>query len=120
MSKHIEILIDKNSLSSAMKDVACAWETGKPADPINQLVFDSLDAMLKTLTPKRFELMKSLHGYADGLTIKALSDLLKRDYKNVHVDVAALVEIGLLERDSITGVVVTPYDSIHARFDLAA
>ncbi len=32
MSKHIEILIDKNSLSSAMKDVATAWETGKPAD----------------------------------------------------------------------------------------
>ncbi len=120
MSKHIEILIEKNPLSSAMEDVARVWEAGKPADPINRLIFDSLDTMLKSLTPKRFELMKSLHSYADGLTIKALSDLLKRDYKNVHVDVTALVEIGLLERDPITGAVLAPYDSIHARFDLAA
>jgi predicted transcriptional regulator len=34
-------------------------------------------------------------------SIKKLSEILKRDYKNTHTDVKAMQEIGLIEKDTI-------------------
>jgi predicted transcriptional regulator len=53
---------------------------------------------MKALTPARWELLKRL-AKAGPQTVYALAKLLERDYKNVHTDVARLLELNLVEKD---------------------
>jgi predicted transcriptional regulator len=53
------------------------------------------------------------------MTIYALAKLLHRHYKNVHDDVKALENIGLVEKDE-TGRYVVPWEEITATTRLAA
>lgn len=52
-----------------------------------------------------------------GLSIRALSQALHRDYKNVHTDVSDLEASHLLARDE-QGLVSAPYDEIVIRAPL--
>jgi predicted transcriptional regulator len=45
------------------------------------------------------------------MNIRQLAESLGRDYKNVHCDVTALLDWGLLERDA-QGKLVVPYDEV--------
>ena len=51
--------------------------------------------------------------------MRALSVLLKRDYKSVHSDVQVLLNAGLIDRTD-EGLIEVTWDSITADFDLLA
>lgn len=59
--------------------------------------FSDWETMVRTLSPKRLELLRHLHRNP-ARNIKALATALGRDYRRVHEDVEALENAGLLER----------------------
>jgi len=60
--------------------------------------FKDWETMVRTLSPKRLELLRHLHRNP-ARNIRALATALGRDYRRVHEDVEALETAGLLERD---------------------
>ena len=70
------------------------------------------------LTPKRIELLRVLKK-EPLISIRALSKLLNRDYKNVHTDVSDLVEVDLIQQDE-EGLLFAPFDVIDASVRLVA
>lgn len=105
--------------ADALDRFEAAWNRaseGRAAKRLEVLSFADLPAMLRNLSPARWSLLERLH--ADGPTsIYELAKRLGRDYKNVHTDVARLVELGLIERQSDTRVTVT-WDVIRAELRL--
>ena len=81
------------------RDIARKLDTGwRPELPIERLYFDDLPTLLKYLTPKRFELLNSLHAMGH-VSINALAKKLHRQYRNVFDDVKILERLGLVEKD---------------------
>ena len=99
-----------------------AWQNAGdarlPATP--RITFETASQMHSVISEKRLALMRAVADTPE-LNIKALSERLQRDYKNVHADVTMLVELGLLER-AADGSLVAPFDEvvIHARIRAAA
>jgi predicted transcriptional regulator len=73
--------------------------------------FASLELLWKVLTPKRWEILRTMTG-ADPLAIRELARRLDRDVKSVHGDVQSLLKAGVLDRTD-DGRIVFPYDQIH-------
>jgi predicted transcriptional regulator len=117
-----KISIGVGSVEEATSEVIEAWhraERGEtPLEPTAKVLFTDLETLLRILTPRRFELLKQLR-QTGPTSIRALSKALGRDYKNVHADVAELVQIGLIERTD-EGLVQVPWDEIDAHLRLAA
>jgi predicted transcriptional regulator len=84
------------------------------------IAFESMEQLLKVLTPNRWTLLRTLRAHGPS-SVRALSHLLKRDYRGVHADVAGLVRAGLIERTG-DGKVVVPWSRITAEMavDVAA
>ncbi len=89
---------------------------GKPQGAF--ISFPSEEALWKTLTPKRWLLIKSMTG-AGPMGIRELARKLERDVKAVHTDVQALLACGVLEKDD-NGQVLFPYDAVHVDFLIKA
>ena len=119
MKKQIKIGV--GDAASTAKDFIDAWklaERGEKVQEKNILHFESLEILLKELTPGRWALLKKLH--ANGpQSIRALATNLGRDYKNVHTDVRRLENIGLIGRTKNDQIKV-PWDIVEARLLLAA
>lgn len=99
----------------ALDRFEAAWHlaTGRPRPaPLAVLSFAELPALSKALSPARWDLLKTLKA-AGPLSIFALAKRLERDYKNVHTDVARLLELGLLEK-AADGRVAVPWEEIRA------
>lgn len=97
-----------------------AWNraaVGAAAAPAHALTLPDLPAVLEALTPKRWELLERLRGEGP-LAVFALAKRLRRDYKNVHTDVARLADLGLIERQA-DGRVAVPWDAVRAELRLA-
>ncbi len=93
-----------------------AFETGKPqAAHIN---FESEQQLWKTLTLKRWEILKALIG-TGPLSIREVARRVNRDVKAVHGDVKALLNTGFLDKTE-DGKIVFPYDAVHVDFVLKA
>jgi predicted transcriptional regulator len=60
--------------------------------------FENFETMARTLSPKRLELLRHLHR-SPAKSIRALAQVLGRDYRRVHEDVEALEAAGLLDHD---------------------
>jgi predicted transcriptional regulator len=106
-------------LDDALDRFEAAWHLAsgrRPPEPLALLTFADLPLLAKTLTPARWELLKRLKA-AGPLTIFALAKLLERDYKNVHTDVARLLELKLLDKDR-DGRVGVAWQSIRAELRL--
>ncbi len=58
--------------------------------------FESLEAVRSFLTEKRLELWRMIRDQEPS-SMTVLAQLVKRDYKDVHQDVAILVEVGLVD-----------------------
>ena len=112
--KRIEIII--TTPEQALEDFAQAWkqaERGEMATPT--IGFGSPSELFSVITDRRLELLRHVAQH-ESMNIHQLAKALGRDYKNVHTDVKALKEIGLLERDK--GKLVAPFDEIEIRLDL--
>lgn len=98
-----------------------AWHTAQ-SDVVQEteihLNFEDFAMLASVLTPKRLELLKALRQQGP-LSVRALSKALERDYKNVHVDAAALESVELIQRDS-NGLLFAPWDVIDAHVRLVA
>jgi predicted transcriptional regulator len=82
------------------------------------ITFASHDLLMKTLTPKRWDLLRAMTGL--GPTgIRPLARLVERDVKSVHRDVQAMLKAGLLQGTD-DGKVEFPYAAIHVDFMLKA
>lgn len=108
------------SLEESEKRFIAAWHAAekhnKTISPHGFLTFNDFETLLKILTPKRLILLKFLRN-AGGLSIRALSQQLERDYSNVHSDVNQLINCGLIEKDSSAKIFV-PWSEIIAHFSL--
>lgn len=109
------VTIEISSLKTSLGRFRRAWKTLAPQGEF--ISFDSLDTLLKTLTGKRWELVRVLQGHGP-LSIRALARELGRDVKNVHADVQALAEIGLIEKDGRR--IRVPFGEIRAEFVVRA
>jgi predicted transcriptional regulator len=103
----------------ALDRFEAAWHLAsgrKPPEPLAVLSFADLPLLTKHLTPARWELLKRL-AKAGPSTVYALAQLLERDYKNVHTDVARLIELNLLEKNP-EGRVSVPWQAVRSELRL--
>lgn len=84
----------------------------------NFISFASHELMLKTMTAKRWELVKTMAG-AGPISIREASRRVNRDIKSVHGDVQTLVKAGVINRTE-DGRIVFPFDEIHVDFIVRA
>ena len=84
------------------------------------LSFASMEQFLRIMTPNRWSLLRALRQSGPS-SIRALSQLLARDYRGVHADVSALTDAGLIEKQADSKILV-PWKKITAEmdFELAA
>ncbi len=76
--------------------------------------FESPAALFRSITPKRWELLGRLQ-QTGPLGIRALARELERDFRRVHDDVTALLQIGLIEKTD-DGKVWVPFREIRTDF----
>ena len=105
------ITIEVSSVRKSLGRFRRAWKTRAAQGEF--VSFENLDTLLKTLTSKRWELLRTLQG-REPMSIRALARELGRDVKNVHTDIQALVEIGLIEKAGRR--IRVPFDEIRAEF----
>jgi len=80
------------------------------------LALPNVDAYYSLLTPRRVALLSALR-QCGPTSIRALAQQVVRDYKNVHTDIVALIEAGLVERDA-GNEISTPWDRFDVSFSL--
>jgi predicted transcriptional regulator len=110
---HVEGL---DAFAKRSLEVARRLDRGERKAHPAHISFETMEALLKVLTPGRWTLLRRLR--ADGpSSIRALSRALGRDYRGVHADVMALIEAGLVGRDE-DGRVSVPWSRITAEMAL--
>lgn len=84
MKRDIKIGIKSDDeFFSEARDLARSIDNGwRPEQPVERLYFEDLPTLLKYLTPKRFELLNTLHAMGH-VSINALAKKLHRDRKSV-------------------------------------
>lgn len=108
-----------SSRDDALDRFEAAWHLAsgrKVPEPLALLSFADLPLLLRTLTPARWQLLRRL-AKAGPLSVYALAQLLGRDYKNVHTDVAQLVSLNLIEKTE-ENLVRVAWEAIRAEFRL--
>jgi predicted transcriptional regulator len=91
----IHIGVDLTKTADRVKDAIRRHEAGEHVDETH-ISFESWDMFTRVLTGKRVELLRHLHRNPES-SIRSLSKALGRDYSNVHADVQALIEAGLID-----------------------
>lgn len=114
---HIESVDD--FFGSALR-MAKRLDAGNHTPEPASISFESMELLLKILTPNRWTLLRTLRTNGP-CSIRALSQVLGRDYRGVHADVMALLDGGLIER-SDDGKITVPWSRITAEMavDVAA
>jgi predicted transcriptional regulator len=93
-------------------------DAGDRAQSPATLSFETMELLLKALTPNRWTLLRTLRAKGHS-SIRSLSQELHRDYRGVHGDVMALLECGLIERTD-DGKVAVPWSRITAEIAIDA
>ncbi|WP_376965820.1 MarR family transcriptional regulator [Azospirillum sp. A26] len=113
----------KITVGQSLRDIAAEVvaavhrvERGEAVEPESSINFADWETLARTLTGKRLELLRHLHRQPTA-SVRALAMALRRDYSNVHADVQALTEAGLIER-SEDGGLRAEYDGIQTRIAL--
>jgi predicted transcriptional regulator len=100
--------------ADALDRFEAAWNRradGRAMQGLDILTLRNLPLLIKTLTPARWLLLERLRAQEPS-SIYELARRLQRDYKNVHTDVARLIELGLIERKQ--NLVVVVWDVVRA------
>ncbi len=118
-----EVRLHVHSLDAYFADahrMATRIDGGDRSPEPSVIAFETMEVLLKLLTPNRWSLLRSLRGRG-ATSIRALSKALGRDYRGVHADVIALLDAGLIERAE-DGRISVPWDRITAEMaiDIAA
>lgn len=117
-----DIRVEIRGAEESAQEFVKAWrraEAGEAVDePVDRLYFQDLASLLQVLTPRRLELLKTLHNEGPE-SIRALARRLSRDYKNVYHDVQALERVGLISR-TVDKRFSAPWDKVVAEISLAA
>ena len=98
-----------------------AWhraEKNEIKTPEERLYFLDPATFLGVLSKRRIALLQLLHTHGTS-SIRELSKLLRRDYKNVYQDVQLLKKTGLIHQDKTKRIYV-PWDKINAEIALVA
>lgn len=120
MTKDVKIGVKSEAEIKA--EVAAVWHAAERGEAketeSTHIYFTDMDTLLKTLTTRRVELLHTLR-QRGPLSARTLAQTLERDYKNVHTDVTALLNTGLIERTE-EGRLCVPWDRIATEINLAA
>lgn len=109
----IEVLQSQAALQAFKK----AWrEAERGEEVVPRIGFGSWAEVFSAITEKRLEIIGFVLEHK-GLNTRQIAKMLGRDYKNVYMDVQALVEVGLLDKDS-RGRISAPFDEIVIRAEL--
>ncbi len=110
------VVLGVASREASSKRFVRALETGLPQGAF--ISFESPALLWKTLTPKRWDILKALTG-AGPVSIRETARRVDRDVKAVHGDVHALLGCGILSKTD-DGLIVFPFDKVHVDFMLDA
>ena len=94
-----------------------AWNRALAGEQVDEahVTFLNFQTMLETLSPLRLDLLRHVRQHGAG-DVRELAHALKRDYKNVHQDVAVLEATGLLIREGRK--LSAPWDELQAHVSL--
>src|ERR1700690_2129479 len=94
----VKITVGENMEEAASRRFVDAWHRAEHGEAFQErhLAFESWDTLVRVLTGKRMELLRYVRHH-DVTSIRALAKALGRDYSNVHSDVQALMEAGLVD-----------------------
>ncbi|MDN5849721.1 MAG: hypothetical protein L0H63_08800 [Nitrococcus sp.] len=96
---------------AALEAFAKTWRSVEANEDVTpRLAFATLHELFSALTEKRLELLRCVAS-DEELNTHQVAQKLGRNYKNVNTDVAALVELGLLEKTG-QGTLRAPFDEI--------
>jgi predicted transcriptional regulator len=111
---NVKITVGGAMENDASRRLIDAWHRAESGEIFHErhLAFESWDALARVLTGKRMELLRYVHRHKVA-SVRALAKALGRDYSNVHADVQALTEAGLL--DATGGGVRADYDAIETK-----
>jgi predicted transcriptional regulator len=113
LARRLDIRIGRGG--DALDRFEAGWNRlaeGRKLPELRVLTLEDLPQLLATLSAARWTLLGRLRE-AGPLTVYELAKRLGRDYKNVHTDVARLLELGLVERGG-DGRVAVPWDVVRA------
>jgi predicted transcriptional regulator len=114
-TKMSTVTIGVASLSDTQRRASAAFRGRKQGARIS---FASEDLLWKTLTLKRWALLKLMAGQG-SMAIREIARRVTRDVRAVHSDIHVLIRAGILEKPTEGGVLF-PYDAIHVDFLLKA
>jgi predicted transcriptional regulator len=109
------VTISVSSLGDTQRRTAAAFRGKKQGARIS---FASEDLLWKTLTPKRWALLKVMAGQG-AIALREVARRTKRDVRAVHSDIHVLLRAGVLEKVE-DGRIIFPHDAIHVDFLLKA
>ena len=111
-SKTLNVTVGEGLHHAAARATAAmrAAQFGKKPAPYFGVSFSEIGQMLATFTPMRWKLIAALRA-AGPMTVAELARLVQRDYKNVHTDIAQLIEWLAVERTE-DGRVFVPWTDI--------
>ncbi|MGQ0446206.1 MAG: HVO_A0114 family putative DNA-binding protein [Beijerinckiaceae bacterium] len=112
---HVETL---DGFARRSMEMARRLDQGVRKQGQGHISFESMDGLLKVLTPNRWRLLRALRNHGP-LSVRALARLLDRDYRGAHADVCLLIDAGLIERDE-QGTIFVPWTRIKAEMALNA
>ena len=111
------VVLDVATRRGAGGDFIRAWEAGK-GQKSARISFETPELLWKVLTARRWELLKALCG-AGPVSIREAARRVGKDVKTVHGDVIALLNAGVLDRNS-SGGIEFPYEAVKVEFLLQA
>ena len=113
----IQISVGGAFEAEATSRFADAWKRADAGKILTEqhLAFESWDALARVLTTKRLALLRHLHR-TPMASVPALAKALGRDCSNVHADVRALTDAGLI--DVTNGEVRAEFNAIETRIAL--
>ena len=110
---HVETL---ESFARRSMEMARWLDQGVRTQSKGHVSFESMEGLLKVLTPNRWRLLRVLRRLGP-VSVRALARELKRDYRGAHADAAALIDAGLIERND-EGKIFVPWTRITAEMAL--
>jgi len=111
----MKAIVDVAPRGAVFETAAAQLAVGTDAD--YHLHFESPRLLLSHLTGARMELLDSLRQQGT-CSVYQLAKAAGRNYSNVHSDVAALENLGLVERNE-HGAVFVPFDAVEIHMELA-